>query len=213
MGSNRGFPLEEPVHRVQFNRSFLIGAFPVTQRQWLRLMPGWCFAFPGEDSRPAESLSWDDAQEFCQKLGSLLQQHVRLPSEAEWEYSCRAGSITEYHFGANESLADYYGWHEDNAPESTSAIGIKKTNAWGIHDMTGNVWEWCEDVWHSDYLNSPTDGTPHIQDGSIQPRRCLRGGAFDMDAFRMRSAYRSFDFKDQRGASLGLRLVIDRTEI
>jgi formylglycine-generating enzyme required for sulfatase activity len=124
-----------------------------------------------------------------------MRREVRLPSEAEWEYACRAGTATEYFFGDCEADLGAYAWFCLNSDERPHPVGLKRPNSWGFYDMAGNVWEWCSDVWHSDYTGAPTDGSPRQDGGERQPRRCLRGGAWNFDAFRCRSAYRSRDWK------------------
>ncbi len=208
MGSTRGLPLEEPVHEVVISQVFFIGRYPVTQAQWLAVMGDNPSGFPEGGNYPVENLSWEDAVEFCRRLSGRGEGQYRLPSEAEWEYVCRAGSTTEFHFGG-EDLLDDYAWHEGNSGERTHAVGLKLPNAWGLHDMMGNVWEWCQDVWHGDYTGAPGDGSAWMEDAATQPRRCLRGGAWNYDAMRCRSAYRSFEWKEFRADHIGIRVVCE----
>jgi formylglycine-generating enzyme required for sulfatase activity len=150
-------PNEQPIHKVKL-KAFLMGKYPVTQKQWQAIMGNNPSKFPRADS-PVEQVSWKDAQEFCQKLSQKTGKKYRLPSEAEWEYACRAGSKTEYYFGDDAKQLGDYAWYNENSNQKTHVVGQKKSNAWGLYDMHGNVWEWCEDIWHGDYEGAPTDGS------------------------------------------------------
>jgi formylglycine-generating enzyme required for sulfatase activity len=134
---------------------------------------------------------------------------VRLPTEAEWEYACQAGTSDEFYFSGKEQDVGEYAWYDLNSGERTHPVGLKKPNTWGLFDMTGNVWEWCEDVWHSDYDDAPSDGSAWMHNEDKQPRRSLRGAAWDMDAFRCRTAYRSYDWKHISTSRFGMRIVVD----
>ena len=209
MGSLRGFPLELPVHRVRIGKPFLIGKFPVTQNEWTTVMGSNPSLFSGAGDLPVEGVSWDDANAFAEKLTARTRRRVRLPTEAEWEYACRAGVSEEFHFGASDERLTEYAWFDLNSNGRTHPVGTKKPNPWGLHDVSGNVWEWCEDVWHSDYEGAPRDGKPWLDAAERQPRRCLRGGAWNYDTFRCRSAYRSFECKDFSTDHFGLRVAMD----
>lgn len=148
---------EQPVHEVTVADGFFMGAYPVTQAQWEAVTGANPSHFKGPN-RPVENVSWEDSQEFCAKLNALqLGATVRLPSEAAWEYACRAGTTTHYHFGdvQNTDLANYYGEASWNGSpkgvyrKETTAAGSFAPNGWGLHDVHGNVWEWCEDVYRS----------------------------------------------------------------
>lgn len=136
---------DEVQHRVMLTKGFYLGVHPVTQAQWRAVMgsnPSW---FKG-DNLPVENVSWYDCQAFCKKLGGL----VRLPTEAEWEYACRAGTTTVYHTGDDEEALSRAGWYYTNSGGQTRPVGELTPNAWGLYDMHGNVWEWCAD-WHDEY--------------------------------------------------------------
>jgi eukaryotic-like serine/threonine-protein kinase len=209
MGSGNDFFSENPIHTVSFRSGFLLGRFPVTQEQWQAVMGYNPSAFRDSPNHPVDSISCDQAAEFCRRLSGLSGKLVRLPSEAEWEYACRAGTTGEFFFGhwgpfwddsevpweVRQALCDY-AWFDLNSGGCSKPVGLKLPNPWGLHDMLGNVWEWCADVWHDDYAGAPQDGGPWFEGEERQPRRCLRGGAWDMNAFRCRSSYRSYDHKD-----------------
>src|SRR5262249_39719134 len=186
---------------------FLLGKYPVTQEQWQAVLGANPSAFTGEEHLPVDGVSWDDAQAFCARLSRAAGRVVRLPSEAEWEYACRAGTATEFFFGDGEAALEDYAWFDRNSGGRTRPVGRKAANAWGLHDMAGNVWEWCADVWHSDYDGAPADGRARDEGAEGQPRRCLRGGAWNFDAFRCRSAYRSRERKHFATNHFGVRVA------
>jgi formylglycine-generating enzyme required for sulfatase activity len=208
MGSPRGLPLELPPHLVSLTQPFLLGKCPVTQEQWQAVMGTNPSEFRGGPGLPVDGVSWDDAQTFCERLSQATGRVVRLPTEAEWEYACRAGTATEFCFGDSEAALDASAWFDRNSDGRTHPVGTKAANAWGLHDMAGNVWEWCADVWHSDYEAAPADGRAWRDAVERQPRRCLRGGAWNFDAFRCRSAYRSREWKHFATNHFGLRVVV-----
>ncbi|MFH1551193.1 MAG: SUMF1/EgtB/PvdO family nonheme iron enzyme [Planctomycetota bacterium] len=145
--------IEGPVHRVKIGRPLYIGKHEVTQKQWTTIMKNNPSHFKG-DNLPVESVSWDDAQEFCKQAGDGL----RLPSEAEWEYACRAGSKTRWHFGDSEEQLGEYAWYKDDPGQKTHEVGTKKPNDWELYDMYGNVQEWCNDIRRDSYICAPGDG-------------------------------------------------------
>ena len=150
-----------PVHTVTISQPFYMGKYEVTQAQWRAVMPsepwsGQSYTID-QDNAAASYISWDDAQDFCQAVQTQTGYAVRLPSEAEWEYACRASSTTKYCFGGDASQLGSYAWFYDNAYNAgekyAHAVGQKEPNDWGLYDMHGNVWEWCEDRWHDYYLS------------------------------------------------------------
>ncbi len=203
---------ERPQHQVTI-KLFYLGKYLVTQAQWQavavlpqvnrRLNPNPSF-FKGVN-RPVEQVSWYDAVEFCSRLSQYTGRHYRLPSEAEWEYACRAGTTTPFHFGETitTDLANYRG--TDNEPyttwlgsygkgskgiyrEETTEVGsFGVANNFGLYDIHGNVWEWCEDNWHENYKGAPTDGSAWVNDNDY---RMLRGGSWILNPVYCRSAYR-----------------------
>ncbi len=203
---------EQPVHPVTISRSFYLGTTVVTQGQWKAVMgaepwKGESYVQEG-DAYPAVYVSWEDAQAFIKKLnGQDDASRYRLPSEAEWEYACRAGSTTAYSFGDDASELGEYAWYFENADEVgeeyAHRVGQKRSNAWGLYDMHGNVWEWVED-WFGDYPSGAVTDPTGPATGSS---RVLRGGSFGSTAGSARSAHRSFDPPGIRGYGLGFRLV------
>jgi hypothetical protein len=162
-------------------------------------------SFKDNPKNPVESVSWNDAQAFCQKLSEKTGKKYRLPSEAEWEYACRAGSQTRYYFGDNAELLGQYAWYRYNSASKTHPVGQKKPNNWGLYDMHGNVWEWCEDGWHENYQNAPKDCSAWNDNHSQTNRRVLRGGSWYYSLRYCRSACRrSFG---SRINSYGFRIV------
>jgi formylglycine-generating enzyme required for sulfatase activity len=221
MGSDNELYSEAPAHVVRLGSGFLLGKYPVTQAQWRAVMGSNPSAFRDAPNHPADSVSWDQALDFCRCLSAQSGHRFRLPSEAEWEYACRAGTTGEFPFGpwgpfrdesdvqseARMALCEY-AWFDLNSGHHTHPVGAKIPNPWGLHDMLGNVWEWCADVWHDTYVGAPQDGSPWTAGDERQPRRCLRGGAWDMNAFRCRSAYRSYDDRGLATNRFGFRVAM-----
>jgi formylglycine-generating enzyme required for sulfatase activity len=158
------------------------------------------------DDCPVEQVSWEDAQAFINKLNQVEKtKDYRLPSEAEWEYSCRAGSETEFSFGDDAERLGEFAWVDDNSGGKTHPVGEKAPNAWELYDMHGNVWEWVEDDWHDTYKGAPNDGRDWID----KPRgsgRVMRGGCWGLDAHDCRSAARIGYRPDFRDNAVGFRL-------
>lgn len=202
MGSENGDGDEKPVHRVVITAPFWIGKYEVTQAEWEAVMGrcpderGW--GFPGPNN-PAERISWDDCQKFIQKLNAQGDGYTyRLPTEAEWEYACRAGMTGDY-----AGNFDAMGWYSENSGIKTHPVGQKQANGWGLCDMLGNVREWCAD-WYGGYpSNSKTDPTGPSS-GSI---RVIRGGSWGSPAAYCWSAVRGYVSPGDRFNHLGFRLV------
>ena len=181
---------EKPQHPVKIN-SFAIGKYPVTQAQYQAVMGTNPSYFKNNLQNPVEQVSWNDAQAFCEKLSQITGTTYRLPTEAEWEYACRAGTTTRFYFGDDANQLGDYAWYRGNSQNTTHPVGQKKPNAWGLYDMSGNVWEWCEDNWHNTYENAPRDGSAWlIKDNYSQ---ILRGVSWHHDPDCCRSAYRGYD--------------------
>jgi formylglycine-generating enzyme required for sulfatase activity len=205
---------EGPQHEVSIE-SFFMGRYPVTQAQWravaalpqvqreLKTDPS---RFKGDD-RPVENVSWNDAVEFCARLSAQTGRDYRLPTEAEWEYACRAGTTTPFHFGETISseLANYGGSAGERRGETTPVEQFGVANAFGLSDMHGNVWEWCQDHWHENYEGAPTDGSAWLEGGDSS-RRVRRGGSWIIDPRFCRSAFRYRYVPDYYFYVLGFRV-------
>ncbi|MEO0967514.1 MAG: formylglycine-generating enzyme family protein, partial [Cyanobacteria bacterium J06639_18] len=185
---------ESPQHRVNV-KSFFMGKFVVTQAQYQEIMGKNPSRFKGE-KRPVERVNWNDATEFCQKLTEKTGRTYRLPSEAEWEYACRAKTTTPFHFGETitTDFANYNGKYDGSKSEyrqQTTKVGIFPPNAFGLYDMHGNVWEWCQDTWHKNYDGAPTDGSAWIGNNNFY--RLARGGSWANSRELASSAHRGGD--------------------
>jgi len=213
--------IERPQHRVRLSQ-FLLGRYPVTQVQW-RVVAGYdridkeLNADPSEfkgDNHPVEQVSWEDAQEFCQRLSAKSSKTYRLPSEAQWEYACRAGTETAFHFGEiiTTKLANYNGDYTYNgSPKGeyrgkTSEVGSFPANDWGLYEMHGNVWEWCEDNWHDTYNGAPSDGSAWVESDRTRSSRLLRGGSWNNIPADCRSAVRDYYSRAYFDNTVGFRV-------
>ncbi|MEH2450126.1 formylglycine-generating enzyme family protein [Nostoc sp.] len=187
----------------------------MTQEQYQQIMGSNPSNFKGA-KRPIEQVSWNDAVEFCKKLSQKIGRKYRLPSEAEWEYACRAGTTTPFHFGETitTELANYDGnYTYASAPkgksrQETTEVGSFSPNAFGLYDMHGNVWEWCQDTWHDTYKGAPSDGSAWIDTDS--PNRVLRGGSWFNFPSYCRSASRGNSYwagRDGIVDIIGFRVV------
>ena len=191
MGDDKGDAEEKPVHKVTISKPFYMGKFEVTQEQWQAVMGANPSHFKGAKN-PVDRVSWEACQTFIKKLNEKFAASgvtFALPTEAQWEYACRAGSSTrDTAFGDSEAELAEYAWFEGNAGGKTHPVGQKKPNAWGLYDMHGNVWEWCAD-WY--------DGNYYKESPAIDPTgptavtsRVLRGGSWSDPAPYCRSSYR-----------------------
>jgi formylglycine-generating enzyme required for sulfatase activity len=191
---------EGPQRRVSVS-GFSISKYEITQAQWEAAMGTNPSNFKGADL-PVENVSWNDAKEFCRRLLQLTGKQYRLPTEAEWEYACRAGTTGPY-AGELDAMA----WYDKNSGGKTHPVGQKKPNAFGLYDMHGNVWEWCEDRWHKNYEGAPADGAAWLSGGKSNDR-VLRGGSWVGDARNCRSALRVHNAPGSRISSFGFRVVV-----
>ncbi|MCA2907809.1 SUMF1/EgtB/PvdO family nonheme iron enzyme [Microcystis sp. M042S1] len=217
-----GFRRERPQHEVTVP-PFFMGKYPITQAQWqaiaatakidndLETNPS---KFKG-DELPVESVNWYQATEFCKRLSRETKREYRLPSEAEWEYACRAGTTTPFYFGetitgelANYDASNTYAEEaKGEYRQQTTPVGQFPPNAFGLYDMHGNVWEWCADTWHDNYDGAPRDGSVWTENGDDN-RSLLRGGSWYDYPDYCRSAYRStYNRRDNNSINLGFRVV------
>ena len=212
----------ETQHKVTLTKGFYMSVYTVTQEQWQAVMGNNPSRFKGEKNLPVEQVSWEDCQEFVKKLRDKDKKAYRLPSEAEWEYACRAGTKTPFHFGATISTdqVNYYGEavYGDGKKgvdrKKTTPVGSFPANAWGLHDMHGNVWQWCQD-WYGDYpqkdvvdpqgaeKRGKNDKDDKDKDDNF---RVLRGGSWDNDPRHCRSASRSWNVPGFRNDDFGCRV-------
>ena len=190
---------------VTITRPFYIGVHPVTQAQYREVTGVSPSNFKG-DSNPVESVSWLAAEEFCGAMSAHTGRSVRLPTEAEWEYACRAGTTTRYSFGDDEAMLGRYTWFKDNSGGKTHPVGQKQSNPWGLHDMHGNVCDWCSD-WYADSYANAGDVDP--QGPGSGTARVMRGGDWYIHAWRCRSARRNDTDPDNHGNNVGVRVVVD----
>ena len=202
---------EGPVHKVTISRPFYMGKYEVTQAQWEAVMgtkpwsgQGWAKDHP---DHAASWVSWDDAKSFCEKLSAKAGKTIRLPTEGEWEYACRSASQTRFCYGDDRALARLgdYAWYDKNAVDVaegyTHRVGQKKPSSWGLHDMHGNVWEWCADRYGPYAIGDTTDSIRSLA-GSV---RVLRGGSWNDDARSCRAAFRGSLAEAQYAAGAGER--------
>jgi formylglycine-generating enzyme required for sulfatase activity len=230
MGSDE-YNSEQPIHQVTL-KAFKMGKYPITQKQYLAVMGKNPSNFKRDKNLPVVEKSWDDAIAFCKKLSEMTRQNVKLPSESQWEYACRAGSTGKYCFGDDVEQLENYAWYANNSGDkSLDTLQIRKTdqdnywkrlddnklklhpvgeklpNPWGLHDMHGNVWEWCEDLWHENYNGAPNDGTAWLKDGE-QNRRAMRGGSYNDYAIILSSSLRTNSLANERCINHGFRVVV-----
>ena len=194
---------EKPVHQVTLPHDYYMGKYEVTQALWKTVMGGNPSYFKGDDL-PVEEVSWEDCQEFISKLNSMIGRKFRLPTEAEWEYAARGGKKSRgYQYGGSSNISDV-AWYDGNSGSKTHPVGLKQANELGIYDMSGNVYEWCQD-WKGSYVNSSQTNPTGAVSGSY---RVYRGGSWYYDARYCRSSYRNSGAPGCRLNRLGLRLVL-----
>ncbi len=200
-----GLENEGPVHEVELN-PFYIGRYPVTQAQWLRVMPTNPSAFKG-DTRPVEQVSWLDVMNFLQQHATMAPDSplCRLPTEAEWEYAARSGGKQEKYAGGDQ--VEVLGWYGDNSDGKTRPVGLKQPNGLGLCDMSGNVWEWCQDVFDENAYTAHARANPVVTGNGAD--RVIRGGSYSLDEWSLRCARRYGFPADSTGPGLGFRLVRD----
>lgn len=191
MGSpkeEKGRHENETQHKVTLTKGFYMGVYTVTKEQWKAVMGKTPSPLKGKKNLPVETVSWDDCQEFIKKLRGMDKKLYRLPTEAEWEYACRAGTTTPFHFGdtISSKQATFGKFKKGESPLRTTPVGHFPANAWGLHDMHGNLWQWCQD-WFGDY---PQKDVVDPQGPDSGGERVLRGGSFTDLPQQLRSAFR-----------------------
>lgn len=213
MGSTDDAPdAEKPAVTVTLRKPFAMARYEVTQELYQTIMGRNPSKWKGRRNS-VEVVNWEEANEFCRKATAELrrrkllraEEEVRLPSEAEWEYSCRAGSKTAYSFGDKAADLRAYAWFTGNAKGEDPPVGKKKPNAWGLYDMHGYIWEWCADAWSPTHKDAPTDGRSRVN--KEERERVLRGGSWADDADHCRSAFRAHKPLDFRSDAVGFRCV------
>ncbi|MEI8375314.1 MAG: formylglycine-generating enzyme family protein [Planctomycetota bacterium] len=196
----------KPQHRVRITKPFYLGKHEVTQEQW-KVVKGSNPSYVNSSTHPVERVSWEDCQRFLDKLNGRQgnpKGKFQLPTEAQWEYACRAGSTKKHCFGDDVSQLGDYAWYDTNSGRRTHPVGRKKPNAFGLYDMHGNVGEWCQDWWHEDYYaksptadpTGPTTGTAHVR----------RGGSAYLSAEGCCSANRMYLLPGDSDLDLGFRI-------
>ena len=198
----------EKPHEVTIDKPFYLGAHEVTQEQYEKVMGNNPSKSKGT-AKPVENLSWESAISFCQKLTELPDEKTagreyRLPTEAEWEYACRATSASAYCFGDSSELLDEYAWSSENSKGKTQPVGQRKPNRWGLYDMHGNVLEWCMDS----YADYPSASAPDSQRSSDKTYRMMRGGSFFFGGIFCRSALRNRAKPSDSSFNIGFRVSL-----
>ena len=197
-----GHDNDETQHKVRITRPFLLDVNLVTQSQYAAVMGNNPSYFYGQDDLPVDSVSWDEAAAFCKKLSAKEGRRYRLPTEAEWEYACRAGTSGPY---AGDGKIDDIGWYWSNSGDVTHPVGQLDPNGWGFYDMQGDLWEWCAD-WYGQY---PPGDAVDPTGPATGVSRVLRGGTIEYDAEYCRSAFRNYYPPDTQLYYIGFRVVLE----
>ncbi len=205
-------PSESPRHTVKIAKAFYLGRYEVNQGQWEAVMNFNQAQKKGDAKQAVDSISWTDARKFCAYGGQKAGRTLRLPTEAEWEYACRAGTKTPWSSGQKLSADDaVFNWSKLEGgpakPEHPAIVGSKKPNAWGLYDMHGNVWEWCEDAFTQDYAKHP--GTQAAVTAEGEPSYVYRGGCWRSGPEECRSAVRFAGPGELRSDVMGFRVAVD----
>jgi len=192
-------------HKVTITESFLIGKCEVTQEQWATIMGTNPSGFKGS-KLPVETVSWNDCMLFCTKIGERTGRRIALPTEAQWEYACRAGTKSRWSFGSSDKNAGDFVWIDSNSSGTTHPVAAKKPNPWGLHEMHGNVWEWCADWYSSPY---PAQEVVDPKGPWTGTARVVRGGGWGDPTVEVRSAYRSCSGPETRNNGTGFRCIME----
>ncbi|MBI2808555.1 MAG: formylglycine-generating enzyme family protein [Planctomycetes bacterium] len=207
---------ERPVHKVTFKYSFEIAKYEVTQELYHVVMGKNPAKWQGLRNS-VEMCDWNECNEFCARVTKLLSERkligagevIRLPSEAEWEYCCRAGTTTDYSFADTKDIGKY-AWYKVNAPGNDPPVGVKLPNPWGLYDMHGYIAEWCLDTWHPTYEGAPTDASARTTGDTKE--RVIRGGGYPDPAEKLRSAYRDHVALNTQKDTIGFRCIKVKTK-
>jgi len=213
MGSEKAFSDEKPTHQVHIQKTFWMMTTEVTRKQYHAVMKKGAVKNE-ENLLPITNVTWQEALDFCKKLTAQEQKAGRipknyiftLPSETQWEYACRAG--TTHAFAGD---LDLMGWYCLNSKTRIKLVGRKQPNAWGLYDMHGNVWEWCLDAWHLNYIGAPVDES--VWANRLESKRVIRGGSWKTKGVRCRSSSRSYQENDDASKIIGFRIVLTRKPI
>jgi len=202
---------ERPQHEVRIALPFALGRFPVTFNDYDHFIAATNRQPPDDQGgsrgrRPVNYVSWHDAVAYCVWLSEQTGRTYRLPSEAEWEYACRAGTATRWSCGDDEKALGDYAWFDVNSGRKTHPVGKKLPNHWGLHDMHGNIWEWVQDGWHDNYHGAPADGT--VWEDASGEGRLVRGGSWYGGGRFLRSAFRARFYPGDRRGDAGFRLAL-----
>ncbi len=210
MGSTQSGNKDElPLHMVWIKKDFYLGRTEVSQRQWMAVMQPNPSGVQGNPDLPVEGASWNLCAKFVDKLNTLGQGTFRMPSEAEWEYACRAGTTTRWFCGDDPKGLLPYAWTGANSKGTTHAVGGKRPNPFGLCDTLGGVFEWVADWYHPNYKGAPADGSAWDAKDPENPWRVCRGGAFHMGETISTPAYRTVQYPDEEQSWYGLRLALD----
>ena len=210
MGRDDGESNDNSIHTVKISKGYYMGIYEVTQEQYEKVMGANPSKIKRGDNLPVEWVSWNDAVKFCENLTQKEGKTYRLPTEAEWEYACRAGTTSEYNFGDSESQLVDYAWYNQNSGMKTHPVGTLKPNAWGLYDMHGNLSEWCQDWYAEDWYSKGPAENPLNESYGDTESRVLRGGGWNYNANRCRVANRYY----RRGLdaphyNIGFRVALD----
>ena len=198
----------ESQHMVTLTQGFYMQKTPVTQTQWKTVMGRNPSSHKGDGDRPVEQVSWYDVQDFIKRLNDREGRTIfSFPTEAQWEYACRAGTQTKYYTGNTQADLDWAGWYKENSNGTTHPVAQKVSNGFGLYDMHGNVFEWVEDHWHDSYQDAPVDGSAWI-DNPGSSYRIIRGGCWAFPARDCRAAFRGGFMIGNRSSFVGFRIVL-----
>lgn len=204
---------EQPIHEVEIAYDIAMSKYLVTVEEYMLFAQATGVEMPEEKhvhlglNVPIRRLTWLSAVAYCKWLSEREGKTFRLPTEAEWEYACRAGSYTKYCFGDDVSELGDYAWYKENSLKVTHDVGTKKANAWGLYDMHGNIWEWCSDRYAENYETVPKDGSAHMV--RSEKGMVLRGGAWSAKPENLRSAVRINLGANSRNYFVGFRVVVE----